>query len=83
MIVRLQVMKTWGEKQQAEERLRALTESQFSDPQALALKQVSMEVVQSKTDLYNKANERADMLTVCAPVSGQSFPRHPNQIRKG
>ncbi len=61
--VRLQVMKTWGELRTAQERLRALEESKFQDSQALALLQVSTEVVQSKSELYSKANERADLLT--------------------
>ena len=76
-------MKTWGEKMTAEERLRALQESKFSDPQALALLQVSTEVVQSKSELYNKANERADMLTVRAPASGIVIPPPNKPDQKG
>ena len=81
--LRLQVMKTWGELKTAQERLRALEESKFQDSQALSLLQVSTEVVQSKTDLYNKANERAEMLTVRSPVTGTIIPPPNKPEQKG
>ncbi len=81
--VRLQVTKTWGELSTANAKLEALTESQFDDPQALALLQVSKEVAQSKSDLYRKAEERAGMLTVRAPVSGTIIPPPNKPEQKG
>lgn len=68
--VRLQQVKSLGDLLQAEARLEALQGSQFNDPQALALLQVNQEVVASRRQLAEKANERAKMLVVKSPSEG-------------
>lgn len=83
--LRLQQVKTEGDLLQAEARLEALQLSQSYDPQALALLQVNHEVVASRRQLAEKANERAKMLVVQSPADGVVIqpPSKPDQKGAG
>ena len=83
--VRLQQVKSQGELLQAEARFEALSDSQFSDPQALALLDVNNEIVESRRQLAAKANQRAEMLIVRSPAAGTVIqpPSKPEQKESG
>ncbi len=75
--VRLQETKMRGELDMAQLRFENFKKQQHDDPQALSQLQMVGELVNSKTQLLARAQERVNMLTVRAAANGIVMPPPP------